>query len=790
MKHQTSHFFFGLILLTCIASPSFSATTWTKIGPTGGPVVCLKSFPDKPEIVLCGLQKGGAFRSTNRAFSWTSLRDEPVYDIATLDSGKAFLAGKTGLFYSEDYGISWEKRLDFTCWQVVANEKRIVIVDTVTARRLNAYTHETESALLLSRDSGHTWEIWASTEDKTPNFIRTELSPAEKRGSILFHSGGTVFRSLWTKIFKADSADLDTWERVNPPNYTALLFLQDTSQTIFAYSRYYDFHPGGCLYGRVYSSPDTGKTWNSVRIEHSGSVTALAKFESLLFAGDEQGQLHQYDLLTKQSKMLGEFGGEITAIDARTWQNRELIVSTLGGIYKTRCYGDYWAKTDRGIEFTTVNAIQIIPPGPGQAGTGLEKERIIMAVKNDGLWYNRDNSDRWEHAHSSMQVLPGMIQSAPKYPNVIYAGSNELFISENAGEKWKTFEYIPEMHYYGWYGRFVDIDLFPDSPYHILLHFYDHSLDDYCGIKCIEGIGPPEDITNWQWQTHKWFGDDYNLSCKAQIDTLHNYIWVTRYDYDSNQTKPALLAINSQTFEPVKEIFLPDSSIIDFFKVFGDTIYAVSHQERLFAKSTDLGNNWTLTPLDLKKYHNYADWAAYQPFGQLVRSPDNKQLFFIYPGNGILMSKDSGQTWSQIGDELPTEVIYQIEFSPVNPQIIYAATDAGCFQAEFITELATQPERKQLPVQFQLLQNYPNPFNAITRIEYFLPRAAKIELSVFNLAGQRVVHLINQKHSPGWHSIQWNGLDSYQKPAPSGIYWLRLKGENGESVNKKMILMK
>ncbi len=89
-----------------------------------------------------------------------------------------------------------------------------------------------------------------------------------------------------------------------------------------------------------------------------------------------------------------------------------------------------------------------------------------------------------------------------------------------------------------------------------------------------------------------------------------------------------------------------------------------------------------------------------------------------------------------------------------------------------------------LPDEFGLAQNYPNPFNPVTTIEYYLPRASKVRLEVFNVLGQSVVKLVDGRRSAGRHLVDFNASGK-----PSGIYFYRLThGEGTET--RKMTLVK
>lgn len=94
-----------------------------------------------------------------------------------------------------------------------------------------------------------------------------------------------------------------------------------------------------------------------------------------------------------------------------------------------------------------------------------------------------------------------------------------------------------------------------------------------------------------------------------------------------------------------------------------------------------------------------------------------------------------------------------------------------------------------VPQRFTLFQNYPNPFNPETNISFALPEDGKVNLKIYNLKGQLIKVLVNQKLSPGIHTLTWDGKDESGKDLPSGIYFYRLiAGEYSEA--KKMVRIK
>ena len=87
------------------------------------------------------------------------------------------------------------------------------------------------------------------------------------------------------------------------------------------------------------------------------------------------------------------------------------------------------------------------------------------------------------------------------------------------------------------------------------------------------------------------------------------------------------------------------------------------------------------------------------------------------------------------------------------------------------------------------LENYPNPFNPTTTISFSIPEEGKVELCVYNIKGQKVKALINEKLNAGAHQVIWHGKDENGKSVSSGIYFYKMDSGRYTSV-MKMILLK
>jgi len=97
----------------------------------------------------------------------------------------------------------------------------------------------------------------------------------------------------------------------------------------------------------------------------------------------------------------------------------------------------------------------------------------------------------------------------------------------------------------------------------------------------------------------------------------------------------------------------------------------------------------------------------------------------------------------------------------------------------------TTEEAPSLVVKFNLMQNYPNPFNLRTKIKYELPITNYVDLSIYNLLGQKVDILVSENQVAGNHAVEWNASGF-----ASGIYYYRLQTDGGIVQTKKLILTK
>ena len=117
---------------------------------------------------------------------------------------------------------------------------------------------------------------------------------------------------------------------------------------------------------------------------------------------------------------------------------------------------------------------------------------------------------------------------------------------------------------------------------------------------------------------------------------------------------------------------------------------------------------------------------------------------------------------------------------------LYYASDHLPVLCDFVFSAPTtlRGETYQAVEKLQLYQNFPNPFNPSTNIKFYLPAGRFVELGVFDLLGRRVSNIFNGYMAAGFHQFTWRP----EVQLASGVYFLKLRGENLELKRKMQLL--
>jgi len=150
--------------------------------------------------------------------------------------------------------------------------------------------------------------------------------------------------------------------------------------------------------------------------------------------------------------------------------------------------------------------------------------------------------------------------------------------------------------------------------------------------------------------------------------------------------------------------------------------------------------------------------------------------------SGVLISTDDcGENWL-LELDIPHEGFNALEIEAQQHAWIVGGDGLILYRdLKYITSIVG---KDNVAVSFELKQNYPNPFNPTTVISYQLPAVSEVNLSIYNLTGQRVATLVSEKQNTSLHQVEWDGSGF-----ASGVYYYRLQTGKFQEI-KKMVLLK
>jgi len=236
-------------------------------------------------------------------------------------------------------------------------------------------------------------------------------------------------------------------------------------------------------------------------------------------------------------------------------------------------------------------------------------------------------------------------------------------------------------------------------------------------------------------------------------------------------------------------------------------------------------NGWqekkALTQLPLNKVYFCDEQSGFIAGGYLIYDGEFKTIFF--------KTKNSGATW-EIVPNLPY-LIYDIHFYDLlhgwavgtkknQDQVILATNDGGehwtvqvegligalnalCLRDGYLwavgdyglvlrLEIPTAIENDYQaipPSAYKLFQNFPNPFNPKTVIGYSVGAGrglpVQVELSIYNILGQKVAALVSAKQPAGNYKVEWDATDF-----SSGVYFYNLTTDQGFIQTRKLVVLK
>jgi photosystem II stability/assembly factor-like uncharacterized protein len=661
-------------------------------------------------------------------------------------TNKIWVGTFNGIFTSSDEGESWSKQGTYGQFGEVPTNF------SVNSKGKIYITHYW-GGFKSSIDQGQTYQ-----DVTLPGFYDVRHLYIDKMDRIFACTNEGIYRSL---------DDGQTWQLISP--ITDSYALSEGPDGRIYSSR---------NYGIIYYSTDYGDTW------HEPDTMIIPPMDHIVhsdFAFNSKGDI---------------FGGSINGIlfsrdKGKTWhlsridtnyifvysvsidKNDKIYAGTTKGIFMSESNAETWEKIELG--YKSLVAFMTCVDSSGN---------VFSALNNDLIIRSSDGGKNWVIVTENLQDVSLISIDIDSSDNIIVGSeSGSLYYSSNKGQIWQGIFSIPTLE------RITSIQLKAEN---II----------YAGT---DGDGIFKSIN--KGQTWEVLNDSSQYMYIKSLFIDHSgrlFIGTTYYTYmslNNGQTWTKVLSAGSRNFRQNSNGLIFAGTDNGIYRLNSDNkweildngipeyIYVTSlatQNNMVFAGtpfggifySLDYGDSWdTIREEDggtWKTIRNENDGEPVYPIA--INSEGIIYISFPYD-IGLQQSADSGKTWSALNTWAGNDMVFDR-----NGYMITMAN--GVFFSVNSTITSLQQINKTGPDQYILFQNYPNPFNPKTHFKFNLPKTSSVDISIYNIEGQFIGYLINEKKSAGIYVITWDASNF-----PSGMYFIRLKAENF-SATKKCLLIK
>ncbi len=308
---------------------------------------------------------------------------------------------------------------------------------------------------------------------------------------------------------------------------------------------------------------------------------------------------------------------------------------------------------------------------------------------------------------------------------------------------------------------------------------------------------------------------DFWVNSLAVYRSPAGYPVIRWFPYDKENNEASVSYYNvfriTDSWESVAYHFQPDASK-DYYEVtdtelpYSEIDYDDGGQYVVVVRLTDNSTQTT------NAFTTYPKWTEH---GLKIERDENNHPILIWgeyasdfelPGEiakYVLFRKyGSGVPWQEIyrvdqgGLYEYTDIDYTINTTSVGGTgilykvVIVITNNLNCIESniEGINVSGLDPTKRSEisdeTVKEYSIDNYPNPFNPATKIEYSIPEAGFVNLTIYNILGEKITTLINREQNSGKYVADFNASE-----LPSGLYIYTLT-TNKQSISKKMMLLK
>lgn len=583
----------------------FQALRWRLVGPSicGGRMSAVAVPRGRPYTIYTGSANGGVWKSENNGTTWKSIWDEApsnaVGAIAISESNPEIIwvgAGDnqdrrwsysgTGVYKSLDGGKNWDhKGLSGThhTGRIVIDPKNSDIVFVATMGHL--YTSNKERGLYKTTDGGDSWKKVLYIDENT-GIVDVVFDPSDSQ--ILYAAAYQRIRQPW---------------------------------------KIYSHGPGG----GIYKSTDGGETWRKLSkgLPAEGFIgrTGLDVSPSnpnVVYALVDNHESRTDEASLKRAERYGD-----------AWKWRRLIKNA--EVYRSDDKGETWRKVNEIdlADFYYFNLNRGWYHGVIRVSPDNEDEIYILGVPlfrsvDGGKTYERIAYRDLHSDHHDLWIDP------ENSKHLISANDGGLNVSYDRGKTWVDLP-LPV-------GQFYSVTVDMEEPFNI----YGVMQDAFCmygSVTSIPGVTDP-------WKKFPGGERSFIAFDTTDYQTLYTSARLTRTDRKTWATTTIEPPPAKEGEPRQRKTWFPPFLLSPHNP---QIIYSGS--QKLF-RSMDRGENWTVMSPDLTTNPgpDRQDGIGYGTITMIAESPFKFGEIYVGTDDGLVqVSHDSGETWTKITDGLPSE---------------------------------------------------------------------------------------------------------------------------------------
>src|SRR3989338_6020338 len=307
------------------------------------------------------------------------------------NSDEVFIAGRQGLFHTEDAGEHWHERNN----GFIGSE----VVDIIKASDGTLHAGTYSLGMLKSTDQGQSW-TFSSYNLENPYIMLIAAHPTESQTIFVTTNGGVYvsFNSglTWERVAKDFFSDSELLPGIS--HFHGIAFYPKNSNRIYVGGGGDQYSPNGV---GISISEDGGKNWKQANVGFEKDV-------------------HVSKIIVDENN------SSIVYITTQGLTNFAEKTGSGHGVFKSTDYGNIWKEINSGLETAEINTIALDPN---------DSNIIYLGTDDDGIYKSTDGGTSW--AKLTISGLPqkygvGDIVVDPR-------DSSSVYFSKDGGKTWKQF---------------------------------------------------------------------------------------------------------------------------------------------------------------------------------------------------------------------------------------------------------------------------------------------------------------------------------------------------------------